>query len=101
MRFVIAYDKNIFGDLRELFKKSYLGCETNVDYEERFKHYYLDDENDKKEFEIKVKEKENQGMEILYLSLDQDYGVVINMLKNINERLGGNKIEFIYDGSDN
>ena len=39
-------------------------------------------------------------MEIIYLSLDQEFEVVINMLKNINERLGGNKIEFLYDGSD-
>lgn len=98
--FVIAYDKNTFGDLKQFLNDNYLGCESSINHKDDFEKYYLDylDDEKKKEFENLVKEKKTNGMEIVYFYLDNDFNAVANLLKQIGKNTG--KLEFLYDGSD-
>lgn len=98
--FVVAYDKNTFGDLKQFLNDNYLGCESSVNHKDDFEKYYLDylDDEKKKEFENFVKEKKTNGMEIVYFYLDNDFNAVANLLKQIGKNTG--KLEFLYDGSD-
>ena len=97
--FLIAYDKNFFGDLFKLFKEACFG-ETKVELEfDTFFEYCCDEddfENDKEKYSKLIEEKQNEGKEVIYLYLDHDFGDVLDIFKQINEKNGNNKIEFLY-----
>ncbi len=105
--YVIAYDKSFFGDLEKFLMDTNmngydgLGCETILydlsDIDEEFYKYELCGDKEKIEkFKSKLKEAEKDGKGIIYIGLDHEYEVVINLLKFLNDNHGGDKIEFIY-----
>ena len=92
--FIIAYDKNFFGDLISLLKNSYLGCETyfndvNVLLEEL-------SEKDKQYCQNIIDQKIKEGKTVEYIILDREFNVIFDLLKQISEQNGNDKIEFIF-----
>lgn len=102
--FFVAYDKKVFGDLLEFFRKYHgcFGCETgsgeeNIDYLFGEDYPYENDENAKR----LVEEARKRGMSFLNVSIDHDCVIgVSKLLQQINEAHGGDKMIFIDDGSD-
>ena len=92
--FIIAYDKNFFGDLISLLKNSYLGCETyfkdvNVLLEQL-------SEKDKQYCQNIIDQKIKEGKTVEYITLDREFNVIFDLLKQISEQNGNDKIEFIF-----
>ena len=88
--FIISYDEKVFGDLQMLLKNGYLGCETH------FRKLEDVDEECHKEL---VEERLKEGKKVIYFSLDQEYEIIVDLLKQIGNNIEGS-VEFIYDGSD-
>ena len=100
--FVIAYDEAFFGDLMSLFKINYLGCESKVrdsNNMQEFYDIYCDSDEEVEDLKKKIEKFEVNDKRVLYLSVDNEFEVVVNLLKQIGNATG-NKIDFLYDGSE-
>lgn len=92
--FIIAYDKKFFGDLISLLINAYVGCETCFPtIKQLFDNL---SKEDKKYYRNLVEQKRNEGKTVEYLELDRDYIVILDLLKQINEQNGGDKIEILF-----
>lgn len=91
--FVIAYDKNFFGDIINYLKDYNFGCET---YIKNIKDFI----NDNPEYLDKIKSLEDQGKQVIYFGLDTEFYCVIALLKMINDANGGDKMQIIYGDDD-
>lgn len=91
--FILAYDESFFGDLEKFFKDYSPGCETRV-WEESKIPVMLD--NWYPEGKAKWEEAKAAGKKLLYIDLDQEFFSIISLLKYINEKNGGDKLEIIY-----
>ena len=89
--FLIAYDPDFFGDLEKYFSEEYFGCETT---------FYNFSEDNLEEYKNEIEQAKKEGKQFLYFGLDQEYISIISLLKMINDKNGGNKIKFIYDGEE-
>jgi len=89
--FILVYDPLFFGDLKTFFEKESFGCETQV-YNDQDK-FIVDDAPEYKE---KIKKAQEEGKQVLYLGLDNEFYSIITLLKMINESNGGNKFEILY-----
>ena len=98
--FIIAYDKNMFGDIDKFFKSNYLGDSTKIYNECENDKFYCWDDDDKIDFTEKINVAKNNGFNICYLRIDDEYLPLIDLIDQINNVNGGNKIEFILDGRD-
>lgn len=87
--FVIAYDPAFFGDIELFFKDSELGYETDVRDIKDFLEY-------EPEYKERIETAIASGKKVLYIGLDYDYCPIINLLKQINEKNGGDKMEVLY-----
>lgn len=85
--FIIAYDKNFYGDLEKFFKDGYFGCETEI--------YELSENFEEGEINDEIKKVKQEGKSVLYFSLDQEYFSILTLLKNVNENNGGDKLKII------
>lgn len=99
--YVIAYDKNFFGDLKELIKNTdYIGCETYIkdssDMSEFFEYHFDNDSDKIAEFKNKMEDQKKKGKDILYFGLDHEYHVIIELLEQFNKLNGGDKFEILY-----
>ena len=91
--FILAYDESFFGDLEKFFRDYSPGCETRVREEDRIP-VMLDEWYP--EGKAKCEEAKAAGKKLLYISLDQEYFSIISLLKHINGKNGGDKLEIIY-----
>jgi hypothetical protein len=99
--FIIAYDEKFFGDLEKIFKQHYLGESKIYPYEETDKFFtYYDDEKFIKDIKEEMHKAANEGKAVRYISLDYDHAYLINVLKQINDNNGADKLKIIYDGGD-
>jgi len=99
--FIIAYDPNLFGNLEKFFKTTTIGCSTNVNNMKEFlKEMEEDDywEDDRDEIKSKLAEAKKAKKKVINISLDYDYGSIIELLQHINEKCGGDKFDIIYEG---
>ena len=87
--FVISYDPIFFGNLLAFIEEYNPGCESAV--------YDLDILNeDIPELKETVDSERKNGNQIAYFRLDQEYFLIIDLLKMINESNGGNKMKILY-----
>lgn len=101
--YVIAYDACFFGNLKSLFEDCYAGCDTKCldsEHMDEFYRIYCDTDEERAEFKKKVEEKKKEGKQVVCLNLDNDFGIVMTMMKMINESNGGNKLEFLFQIED-
>lgn len=103
--FIIAYDEKFFGDLEKIFKQHYLGDSKIYPYEETDKFFTYYDYDKDAEFINDIREAmnkaESEGKAVRYISLDYDHIYLIDVLKQINDNNGADKLKIIYDGGDN
>lgn len=91
--FVISYDPIFFGNLLAFIEEYRPGCESAA--------YDLDILNeDMPELKETVESERKNGNQIAYFRLDQEYFLIIDLLKMINERNGGNKMKILYGDTD-
>lgn len=103
--FIIAYKEDFFGNIFELIKNGYLGCETSIDIanDENLKEFYqcyCNNDNEIKIIKNKIKEASGGNKRIFYLKLDREYWIIIDLLKSINNKNGGTNLEFIYESEE-
>ena len=99
--YVIAYDPNFFGNISTLFEDYYIGCESysKEDLGE-FLNFYCNSDEEKNEFKKKVEEKKKDGKQVIYIHLDNEFNIVMTLIKMINKNNGGNKLEILFNGSE-
>ena len=91
--FIISYDPIFFGNIQAFIEEYMPGCETAV--------YDLNILNeDMPELKDIVESERNNGNQIAYFSLDQEYFLIIDLLKMINESNGGDKMKLLYGDTD-
>ena len=99
--FIIAYDPNLFGNLEKFFKDTTIGCSTNVnDMKEFLKEMEEDDDywgDRRDEIKAGLAKAKKTKKKVIYISLDYDYGSIIELLQHINEKCGGDKLDIIYE----
>ena len=88
--YVIAYDPSFFGDIEHFFKDTELGFETNIGNIKEFLANVP-------EYRTRVEAAEVAGKKVLYMWLDYDYCPIIDLLEQINEKNGGDKLEVLYE----
>ena len=87
--YVLAYDKSFYGDLEQFFKKEYFGFETYVyDLKEPFVEDYINEG---------IKKAKEEGKEVIYFGLDNEYISIITLMKIINKNNGNDKLTVIYE----
>ena len=99
--FIIAYDPNLFGNLEKFFKDTTIGCSTNVNNMKEFiKEMEEDDywDDDRDEIKNKLAEAKKAKKKVVNISLDYDFGSIIELLQHINKKNGGDKLDIIYEG---
>lgn len=100
--FLIAYDPKLFGNLEKFFKETSIGYNTSVNNLKEFlseldeDDYYWGDKRD--EIKNKLAEAKKAKKKVINISLDYDFGSIIELLDHINSKCGGDKFEVIYEG---
>lgn len=93
--FIIAYDENFFGNLKDFLENFYLGESSIYDFE-KYKDLYLEDlDEEKEEYEKLIEEEEKSGKTICCLNLDYDFCFIVDLLQNINKMNGNDKLNII------
>ena len=98
--FLIAYDPKLFGNLEKFFNETSIGYNTSVNNLKEFlselnEDEYWDDRRD--EIKNKLAEAKKAKKKVIQISLDYDYGSIIELLEHINSKCGGDKFEVIYE----
>jgi hypothetical protein len=92
--FLVVYDENIFEEIIQELKKSYLGCsKIKEDLNDFFNNNCVEEELDN--WKKRIQDYKDTGKKVVYMDLEYDYEFVKNILQIINDKSGGNKIEFI------
>lgn len=94
--FILAFDKDFFGNMREFFISHSFGFETSIMNPDDMLEYL----NDAKALKSQIRKSTKNGKDILCISIANEYESTIELLEYINQVNGGDKMEIIYDGRD-
>lgn len=95
--YIIAVDESFYGNLKVFFDTHSIGFDTRIRSSE---YIDWDDycEEDVSEYKAKEQEQRAAGKAVYEVYLDYDHCYVIDLLKQLNDANGGDKLVMLYDG---
>ena len=95
--YIIAVDENFYGNLEEFFYTHNIGYDTRIGRSENidWDNYCEDDVN---EYKAQAQIQQAAGKAVYEVDMDYDHCYVIDLLKQLNENNGGDKLVMIYNG---
>ena len=97
--FVLAYDKQFYGDLQKFFSENQIGFDTMVCTDDETEEFIYNMTSDERFKEIKkqINELKSNGMSILCGRIDNDCVQILSLLKYIGKTTGNNGLKMIID----
>lgn len=87
--FVIAYDPIFFGNFQIFLEEYQPGCESAI-YDMNIL------KEDHPELIEQIEKERNEGNQIAYFQLDDEYRLIMVLMEMINQSNGGNKMKILY-----